>query len=145
MQRPACRYGPAADRDCLRMKFQPDQLPGVNVISRHEPGVVWVNAQVHSSSVLVPWRGNVLPWTLTRFDALAGEHLDPVLDLEPEVVLLGSGLRLRFARPAALRSMIERGVGFEAMDTAAACRTFNVLATEGRRVVAALLLERPEP
>jgi uncharacterized protein len=127
------------------MKFQPDHLSGVNVISRLEPGVVWVNAQVQSTSVLVPWRGNVMPWAVARFESVTSEQFVAVLDLEPELVLLGSGRRLRFAPPAVLRTLIERGIGVEAMDTAAACRTFNVLATEGRRVVAALLLEQPAP
>ena len=144
---PRCapRPGPATEQRSLRVKFQPDHLPGVNVISRLEPGVVWVNAQVHSTSVLVPWRGNVMPWAVTQFEAIASDQFGSVLDLEPELVLLGSGRALRFAPPTVLRTIIEHGIGVESMDTAAACRTFNVLATEGRRVVAALLLELPAP
>jgi len=57
------------------------------------------------------------------------------------VVIFGSGRRLRFVSPALLRGLIERGIGVETMDTAAACRTYNILAQEGRRVVGALLLE----
>jgi hypothetical protein len=58
-----------------------------------------------------------------------------------ELVIFGSGSRIRFAAPAVLRPLIERGIGIETMDTAAACRTYNVLASEGRAVVAALLIE----
>ena len=57
------------------------------------------------------------------------------------MVIFGSGAKLRFVSPALLRGLIERGIGVETMDTAAACRTYNILAQEGRRVVAALLLE----
>jgi uncharacterized protein len=57
------------------------------------------------------------------------------------VVVFGSGVRLRFLRPSLIRGLIERRIGIETMDTAAACRTYNILAGEGRRVVAALLLE----
>ena len=66
-----------------------------------------------------------------------------MLALAPELVIFGSGQRLRFVAPALLRPLIERRVGVETMDTAAACRTYNVLASEGRAVVAALLLEAP--
>jgi uncharacterized protein len=127
----------------LPLKFQPDHASGVNQITRQEPGVVWVQAQAHSSHLLLPWSGDVRPWATASFDLLAAEHFDAVVALRPELVLFGSGLRLRFAAPALWRGLIDARIGFETMDTAAACRTFNVLASEGRRVVAALLLEPP--
>jgi uncharacterized protein len=126
------------------MRFQPDTLEGVNVISRHEagpPARVWVGAAPFAHSVLVPWSGSVLPWDADRFDALQPEHFERIVGLHAEVVIFGSGARLRFARPALLRALIERGIGVETMDTGAACRTYNVLASERRAVVAALLLE----
>ena len=79
----------------------------------------------------------------------SGVRLDPVMNFEsllamqPELVIFGSGERLRFAAPALMASLFERRIGVETMDTAAACRTFNVLAGERRRVVAALLVETP--
>jgi uncharacterized protein len=125
------------------LKFQPDRLEGVNAITRHERGRIWVRAAQHEGAVLVPWRGAVQRWPVERFDALATAHFDAVLALKPELVVFGSGERLRFAAPALLRGLIERRIGVETMDTAAACRTFNVLAGEGRCVVAALLLDGP--
>jgi len=125
------------------LKFEPDRADGVNQISRQEPGVVWIQAQAHSSSLLVPWSGNVRPWSARSFEGLSSEHFDAVLALQPELVLFGSGARLRFASPSLWQGLIAARIGFETMDTAAACRTFNVLASEGRRVVAALLLEPP--
>lgn len=123
------------------MKFQPDQLPGVNVISRQQAGSVWVNAQPFGHSVLVPWQGEPRAWAPSAFDALAAAHFDALLPLEPELVIFGSGARLRFVSPMLYRSLIERRIGIETMDTAAACRTYNVLASEGRSVVAALIIE----
>jgi uncharacterized protein len=123
------------------MKFQPDRLEGVNVISRHEAGSVWVNATAWSRSVLVPARGDARSWPVARFDELAAAHFEQLLAFEPELVIFGSGNRLRFVPPALQRALIERGIGVETMDTVAACRTFNVLATEGRAVAAALLIE----
>lgn len=72
--------------------------------------------------------------------ALEPAHLAPLLDLQPELVVLGTGERQVFPPAAALAACLTRGVGIEAMDNAAAARTYNVLAGEGRRVVVALLL-----
>jgi len=125
------------------MKFQPDRPEGDNVVSRHAPGCVWVNPQAFEHSVVVPWQGAAHEWPVGGLDALAAEHFDSLLALDPELVIFGSGTRLRFAPPALLARLFERRIGVETMDTAAACRTFNVLASEGRRVVAALLVEAP--
>ncbi len=104
---------------------------------------MWVRAEQHDGAVLVPWRGPVQRWPVERHEALTAAHFEAVLALEPEVVVFGSGARLRFAPPALLRALLERRIGVETMDTAAACRTFNVLAGEGRLVVAALLHDAP--
>ncbi len=125
------------------MKFQPDTLAGVNVISRQEGPRLWVGAVTFdAASLLVPWQGEVADWGVARFEALEEAHFEHVARLAPEVVIFGSGARLRFARPALMRALIERGIGVETMDTGAACRTYNVLVSEGRSVLAALLLER---
>jgi uncharacterized protein len=125
------------------MKLQPDRLEGVNAITRHEPGRIWVNSTPWTQSVIVPHRGDVRPWGVVGIEALSAEHFAQVLDLEPELLIFGSGSRLRFVAPALHRALIERGIGVESMDTSAACRTFNVLASEGRVVAAALLIEAP--
>ena len=122
------------------MKFQPDGLAGTNTVSRHEPGAVWVNGIRWSESLLLPWRGVVQPWEPKSLGELAAAHFEAVLVLEPELVIFGSGARHQFISPALYRALIEARVGLETMDTAAACRTYNVLASEGRSVVAALLL-----
>jgi uncharacterized protein len=124
------------------VKFSPDSAVGVNLVVGTGSAQIRINADTYESSVLVPARGAVQAWPVDAFDALTPAHFEAVLALQPEVVVFGSGERLRFAKPALLRALIERGIGVETMDTAAACRTYNVLASEGRSVVAALLVER---
>lgn len=123
------------------MKFQPETAVGVNTIGRHDHDRIVVGGRAYAHSVIVPWAGEVLRWDVDHFTHLAALHFEQLVALQPELVLLGSGVRQRFAPPALVRALIERGIGFESMDTAAACRTYNVLAGERRKVVAALLLE----
>jgi uncharacterized protein len=131
------------------LKLQPDRIDGVNSIIAHAPGVVRVTPQGATApgdvlsfreSVVVPWQGAVLAWHCTAFEALTPAHFERIAALSPEVVIFGSGARLRFVAPALLRSLLERRIGVETMDTAAACRTYNVLVGERRSAVAALLL-----
>ena len=123
------------------MKFQPETAAGGNVISRHEPGRVWVGGTAFAESVLVPWQGEVLAWDAPSLAALTPAHFERIAALAPEVVVFGSGARLRFVHPSLLRSLIDRRIGVETMDTAAACRTYNVLVSEGRPALAALLVD----
>lgn len=121
------------------MRFQPDRANGVNLITRHEPGRVWVGAQTFEGGVVVPWKGPVQPWAARTAGDLSPVDFERLLALKPELVVFGSGSSLVFPVPALLRALIAARVGVDTMDTAAACRTYNVLATEHRAVVAALL------
>lgn len=125
------------------MKFQPDTLAGVNAITRHEDGRLWVGSMAYAHSVLVPWQGPVLDWEVSEGSPLCEAHFERIAALRPEVVIIGSGARQRFLSPALLRPLMAARIGVETMDTAAACRTYNVLVHEGRRVLAALLPTRP--
>lgn len=103
-----------------------------------------VNGERHTMSLVLSASSGLRHWPCDRFEQLSPEHFHELIDARaqlPELVLFGSGRRLRFVAPALLRPLLERGVGVETMDTAAACRTYNILAAEGRRVTAALLLE----
>jgi uncharacterized protein len=122
------------------MKFQPEIMGGVNAVTRQEPGRVWVGTTTYTHSLVVPWVGEVLDWGASTMADLTPAHFERLAALQPELVIFGSGARLQFPKPALLRALIERRIGFETMDTAAACRTFNVLASERRSVVAALLV-----
>ena len=123
------------------MKLHADRPMGLNAISRHGPGGVIVNGVELRSSSVIPWQGAVSEWPVARFDALREAHFALLADWDPELVIFGSGARLRFPEAGLLRPLIERRIGVETMDTAAACRTYNVLLGEGRTVVAALLFE----
>jgi uncharacterized protein len=123
------------------MKFQLDEPLGGNSISKHDGQTVWVNGEAHAASLLVPWRGEVQAWPLQRFEDLSEQHFEQILGLRPELVIFGSGARIRFAKPALYQALIHARIGVETMDLAAACRTYNVLASEGRNVLAALLIE----
>ena len=127
------------------MKLQADRIEGQNAIARHGPEGVIVNGIEHRHSVIVPWRGAVTPWAVSDFATLTEAHFAALAGFAPELVIFGSGARIRFVRPALLRPLIERGIGIETMDAGAACRTYNVLLAEGRSVLAALLFEPPAP
>ncbi len=132
------------------MKLQPDRIEGVNAIQSYHPGRVTINGVDWRAGVLLPWQGQVRAWARQNepvaappslaVDALTAEHFAEIALAEPELVVFGSGVRLRFVPPAKLQALYERRIGIETMDTAAACRTYNVLVSEGRRVVAALLI-----
>jgi uncharacterized protein len=121
------------------VKLQADRIEGTNAIARHGPDGVIVNGIEYRHSVIVPWKGDVLPWPPAGFDALTEAHFELLAQLKPELVIFGSGSRIRFARPALLRPLIDARIGVETMDSPAACRTYNVLLAEGRSVIAALL------
>lgn len=129
------------------MKFEEETADQRYAIRAYSRGEVTVSApergaeRVLTESFVIGTARLVPDWGPRDVDELAPEHLDPILEQAPEVVLLGSGEALRFPPPAIQRIlMVEHGVGMETMDTAAACRTFNILAGEGRSVVAALIL-----
>lgn len=105
----------------------------------YEPGRIFVNDEAIETSVLIA--GAVLDrdWPPESFDQLQPGHLDTILELDPEIVLLGTGASQRFPGRDFMRVMLEKGIGLEVMDTASACRTYHVLMAEGRQVVAALL------
>jgi uncharacterized protein len=122
------------------MKLHADRADGVNLINARTPASVSVNGQTFTHSVLVPANGEVQAWAATSLTELTEAHFAQIAQAKPEVVVFGSGATLRFVSPALLRPLIQARIGIETMDTAAACRTYNILVGEGRRVMAALLL-----
>jgi uncharacterized protein len=122
------------------MKFQPDRPEGTNIIHAVTRTQVSVNGQPYTTSVLVPGNAPLSAWAPENLTALTADHIAEILPFKPELVILGSGPSLRFAHPSVLRPLIEAGIGVETMDTPAACRTYNVLMSEGRKVLAALII-----
>ena len=127
------------------MKLHADR-PDAHTIQSYGEGWIAVNGQRHTQSLVLASSGQLVPWTCTRFEDLTEAHfsmLASVMTEAPELVVFGSGSKLRFLPPALLRSLMGQRIGVETMDTAAACRTFNILTGEGRNVIAALILETP--
>ena len=124
------------------MKLQPDSSD-VQSISGYGPGWVGVDGEKITSSVIIGSKGQRLGWPAGCFEDLSAEHFAQLAQLECEVVIFGSGSRIRFPQAAWLQPLMAKRIGIETMDTAAACRTYNILAQEGRNVAAALLLEQP--
>jgi uncharacterized protein len=122
------------------VKLQLAGAAGRNTITGYGAGYVLVNGARHEENLVVlPDR--ILPWSAAGFGSLAAEDLLELARLDLEVVLLGMGATLRFPSPQITRPLVEAGIGFEVMDSQAACRTYNILAAEERRVAAALLLK----
>ena len=126
------------------MKLQPDKLD-VQSILGYGPGWVGLGrngvGEKIERSVIIGSRGELIEWNCTCFEDLRAEHFEQLAGYHPELVLFGSGTRLRFPPPAFLSSLMAKRIGIETMDTLAACRTYNILAGEGRHVMAALLIE----
>ncbi|MBX3609823.1 MAG: Mth938-like domain-containing protein [Hydrogenophaga sp.] len=125
------------------MKLHADTPHNLAITSLGD-GWIAINGERHTSSVVLSASRGLRSWQCSEFGNLAVEHFAELLDEPdalPELVIFGSGARLRFVAPALLRTLIARGIGVETMDTAAACRTYNILVGEGRRVTAALLIE----
>lgn len=120
------------------MKFQSDLFE--TAITAYGNGWIQVGRERIEHNIILDSNGERRPWSCMNFDTLAAEHFAELARAEPEVVLFGSGATIRFPRPSWIRPLMEARIGLETMDTQAACRTYNILAGEGRRVVAALLL-----
>ena len=122
------------------MQLSLDQRPDANIITALGEDGLRIREQRYTASLLVSAETIVENWPVTGAATLRAQDWNEVLALEPELVLFGSGPRIEFPGAEALAPLLERGIGVEVMDTPAACRTYNLLLTEGRRVVAALLL-----
>lgn len=126
------------------MKLQLEAGAARYRIRSYAPGRITIGETVYSASLIVTPEHLIPDWAPQRFSELADTHIEAITMLAPEVVLLGTGRRLRFPPPQVLASLINAGIGYEVMDTGAACRTYNVLVAEGRRVVAALMMIEDE-
>lgn len=122
------------------MKFTLETTSRVNLIRGYSAQEIRIGEQRLQGSCIVSADNLITEWPPKTFADLAPEHLEAILVLKPELVLLGTGATQRFP-PAPIRSgFTAKGVGLEVMDLGAACRTFNILVQEERRVVAALFL-----
>ncbi|MDP2832542.1 MAG: Mth938-like domain-containing protein [Pseudomonadota bacterium] len=121
------------------MKLHLSRSSNTYLISGYGRDHFLINGVRHETSLIVLPDEVVTGWA-RHFDQLAPEHFDALAMRAPEIILLGSGVSLRFPAPALYAGLIKARIGVEVMDTPAACRTYNILAAEGRRVAAALIL-----
>jgi uncharacterized protein len=122
------------------MKLQPDRIETQSVTA-YGPGWVAIQGEKIQHSVLITSEGLRVDWNCSRFEDLTPQHFTQLADLDVELIIFGSGERLRFPQPEWQIGLMQRRMGLETMDTQAACRTYNILAGEGRKVAAALVIE----
>lgn len=122
------------------MKFHLANLGDTKLFTAYTADHVMVNRERYSSSIVVRAEEVRTDWEVVRFDELNEVHFEYFLALQPEVLLLGTGSRQHFPHPRLYRALTDAGIGVECMDTPAACRTYNILVEEDRKVVAAILL-----
>jgi uncharacterized protein len=125
------------------MKFERESTEGRNAFTGYGEGWVEISGRRFARSVVVDATRLAEGWAAGGLAALTEAEMKGLLDWQPEIVLLGTGAAFRFPDPAALAPLHAAGVGVEVMDTRAACRTYNVLLAEHRRVLAAVIVESP--
>jgi len=123
------------------MKLHLADQAGLNMFSGYGEGYVAVNQMRYTSNMIVLPNRIIENWQASSVDSLGIEHLDSLLAMQPEIILLGTGTLLRFPAASLMRTILSRGIGFEVMDTQATCRTYNILSSEGRHVAAAILVQ----
>jgi uncharacterized protein len=121
------------------VKFHLSTTSG-NVVTGLGPGWVRIGATEYRENLVLTPETLATGWAAAGFDGLADADFAALLPHKPEIVLFGSGPTIRFPHPRLTRALTDARIGIDVMDTSAACRTFNILAAEGRSVVAALLL-----
>jgi len=123
------------------LKLQSDPHSGANTITGYGDGYVEINKTPYAHAVVLSSDGAISEWPVQNFESLESKDFSQLIDLKPELIIIGTGKRQRFPKPELLKSLISAKIGFEVMDSQAACRTYNILVGEGRKVVLALIVE----
>ncbi|MCI4440439.1 uncharacterized protein EDC62_2186 [Tibeticola sediminis] len=126
------------------MKFTADRYD-VPIVTGYGPDWIAVDGERIDDSVLISSLGAREAWNCAAFEQLEAQHFETLQRFGVELVIFGSGLRQRFPHPQWLAGLYRERIGVETMDTRAACRTYNILAGEGRKVLLAALIERVAP
>lgn len=124
------------------MKLHSDPQSSQNTITGYGIGFLEVNQTPYSHALIVQPEGEVLAWPVKESQDLSEDHFAMISALLPELVIVGTGKKQVFLNPKILQPLIKAKIGFEMMDSQAACRTYNILMGEGRKVLAAILLEK---
>ncbi|RJG00274.1 Mth938-like domain-containing protein [Noviherbaspirillum sedimenti] len=123
------------------MKLHSTDTRQYQTITAYDDSGVEINATYFRHSLVVMPETTPQAWPVTSFEALATDHFEIINAAAPDVVILGTGRRQRFVHPRLTAALTGRRVGVESMDNQAACRTYNILMAEGRRVALALIFE----
>jgi len=123
------------------MKLQLEARSGGFTVTGYGDGYIMIDHVRYERSLVVMPDRLAQRWASAGFMSLTADDFASLRDLTPDIVLLGTGRSQRFPHPSVFRPLIEARIGYEVMDSAAACRTYNILMTEGRRVAAALLID----
>lgn len=126
------------------MKLHSTQTQHYQTVTAYDDAGVEINAIRFSYSLIVLPETPPVAWPPSSFDALAAQHFEQIHATSPDVVILGTGARQRFVHPRLISGLTERRIGVECMDNQAACRTYNILMGEGRRVALALIFEEDQ-
>jgi uncharacterized protein len=123
------------------MEISLDTNQSAYQLRAYEPGKIQVNQTWFEHSIIITPQKLITDWPPQTLSDLQTQHLELIIELNPTLVILGSGSKLTFPSPALLAPLYNKQIGIEVMDTGAACRTYSVLTSEGRNVVAALLVK----
>ena len=124
------------------MKLHLNTAPNQSLFTGYAAGHVLIGGTRHDTSLLLSARGiEAAPWAGLGFTALTTAHFAWIAERPVDIVLLGTGTRLRFPHPALTRPLLDARIGLEVMDIGALCRTYNILVAEGRNVGAAVLID----
>lgn len=124
----------------MAMKFQREAMSEF-AITAYAQGSISVAGTEHRASILVAHATAATAWPVATFTDITSDAIAHATHVQAEIVIIGTGKTFRFLKPEAMRPLIDAKIGYEVMDTAAACRTYNVLLSEGRQVAALLLVE----
>jgi uncharacterized protein len=122
------------------MKFAEASTDGGHLILGYEPGRISVDGRSYTDGLIVSPERIVTGWGPEAAADLSAEHFQALVELDPQVIIVGTGQRQVFPDPRVYLAAMQRGLGVEIMDTGAACRTYNILMSEGRRVAAGLIM-----
>ncbi len=121
------------------MKLNLTQADGNHLVTGYGEGWVQID-QNRLTAGFILTAEQIVPWGVESIESVVAEDFLPVVALAPEVFLLGTGAKLKFPHVACLKLLVESGLGYEIMDTPAACRTYNILMSEGRNVALAAII-----
>ncbi len=122
------------------MKFSEDPGGGIHRIDAYAAGHIVISGRDYCVGLIVSPRRVVEGWGPAEPTELAAQHIAALIELDPQVIVIGTGAHQVFPHPSLYAPAHNRGVGIEVMDTGAACRTYNILVGEGRRVAAGLMM-----